>query len=62
MGDEGWTHKGYQWANDLENVLQALFPYHFFVWNTFAQGEIAQPKEFDVWIIGLVTLSDSRVS
>ena len=59
---EEWTYKWHHHSNQVQNSLQSLLTDDVFVWNSPAEGEVAQAKEFNVRIISLVTLASEQRS
>lgn len=58
---EEWTHKRYHHANQLHDIFQTHGARDLVVRYPLAQGEIAQPKQFNIRIVGFITLdTDNR--
>jgi len=50
------THKGCHDTNQLDDGLQPLWADDHLVWDSLPNGEIPQPKQFNVGIIRVVSL------
>lgn len=59
---EEWTHKRYKHTNQVEDMLQAVLAHHFLVRYRLAEREIAQSEQFDIRIVGVISLQKSMVS
>jgi len=58
----GWTYKGYQYTNQVKDVLQNMLTDDFLVRYRLAEREIAQAQQFDIGIVGVISLQKYVIS
>ena len=50
------TYEGFQGAEELRDALEASWAKQFVFSKTSTDGEVPQPQQLDVWMVGVVTL------
>lgn len=58
----GKTYKGFQGAEQLRDALEASWAKQFVFSKTSTDGEVPQPQQLDVWMVGVVTLVEKQSS
>lgn len=61
-GFDGKTYKGFQGAEQLRDALEASWAKQFVSSKTSTDGEVPQPQQLDVWMVGVVTLVEKQSS
>ena len=54
------TYKGFQAAEQLRDALKASRAKEFVFSQTSTDGEVFQPQQLDVWVVGIVTLVNTE--
>jgi hypothetical protein len=58
----GQTYEGFQGAEQLRDALEASWAKQFVFSKTSTDGEVPQPQQLDVWMVGVVTLAEKQSS
>ena len=56
------TYEGFQRAEELRDALEASWAKQFVFCKTSTDGEVPQPQQLDVWMVGVVTLVEKQSS
>lgn len=54
------TYEGFQGAEELRDALEASWAKQFVFCKTSTDGEVPQPQQLDVWMVGVVTLVEKQ--
>ena len=54
------TYEGFQGAEELRDALEASWAKQFVFCKTSTDGEVPQPQQLDVWVVGVVTLVEKQ--
>ena len=54
------TYEGFQGAEELRDALEASWTKQFVFSKTSTDGEVPQPEQLDVWMVGVVPLVEKQ--